>query len=62
MKQRELDDGFADTTPLPDPPDRLNAESLKAIREGEAFMATGKPGRFHNAADLIDAALEAPEV
>ena len=37
-------------------------ESLEAIREGNAFMDAGKPGRFDNAADLIDAAPRAPEV
>lgn len=46
----------------PYPPDALNAESLKAIRDGDAFMATKKPGRFDNAADLIDAALKVPEM
>lgn len=61
MKRHNQDDELPDTTRLLNLVDRPNMESLEAIREGNAFMDTGKPGRFHNAADLIDAALEAPE-
>lgn len=34
-----------------------NAESLEAIREGDAFLESGKEGRFTNGADLITAAM-----
>ena len=42
--------------PLAFAPEEPNAESLEAIREGEAFLASGKEGRFTNGADLIAAA------
>lgn len=45
MKQHVRDDEFANTILLPDPPDVLNVESLKAIRDGDALIATGKPSR-----------------
>lgn len=35
MKQHVRDDEFANTILLPDPPDVLNDESLKAIRDGD---------------------------
>ena len=62
MKQREHDKKLTGTIPLLDQLEVPNADSLKAIREGDVFMATGKPGRFDNAADLINAALSVPEV
>ena len=34
-----------------------NAESLEAIREGDAFLRSGKEGCFTNGADLIAAAM-----
>ncbi len=34
-----------------------NAESLEAIHEGDAFLASGKKGRFTNGADLIAEAM-----
>lgn len=46
----------------PCPPKEPNAESLEAIREGDAFFASGELGRFDNSADLINAALNAPEM
>lgn len=60
MKRHNQNDEHPDTTPLLNPVDILNMESLEAIREGNVFMNTGKPGRFDNTADLIDAALKAP--
>lgn len=45
MKQHVRDDEFANTILLPDPPDVLNVESLKAIRDGDALIATEKPSR-----------------
>lgn len=45
MKQHVRDDEFANTILLPDPPVVLNVESLKAIRDGDALIATGKPSR-----------------
>lgn len=61
-RHNNQNDELPDNTPLINPFDRPNMESLEAIREGNAFMDTGKPGRFDNAADLIDAALRAPEM
>ena len=43
--------------PLAFAPEEPNAESLDAIREGDAFLASGKKGRFDNGADLIAAAI-----
>lgn len=62
MKQHERDDEFANTILLPFPSKEPNSETLEAIREGDAFLATGECGRFDNGADLIDAALKAPEI
>lgn len=45
MKQHVRDDEFANIILLSDPPDVLNVESLKAIRDGDALIATGKPSR-----------------
>jgi hypothetical protein len=45
MKQHMRDDEFTNTILLPDPHDVLNVESLKAIRDGDALIATGKPSR-----------------
>lgn len=39
-----------------------NPETLEAIREGDAFFATGECGRFDNGANLINAALNALEM
>lgn len=38
-------------------PEEPNAESLEAIREGDAFLASGKEGRFAGGADLVAAAM-----
>ena len=62
MMRHKQDNELPDTIPLLDSLDRPNAESLEAIRESDAFFASGKPGRFDNAADLVKAALKAPEV
>lgn len=62
MKRHNQNDELPDNTPLINPFDRPNMESLEAIREGNAFMDAGKPGRFDNAADLIEAVIKAPEV
>ena len=43
--------------PLTFAPEEPNAESLEAIREGDAFLMSGKKGRFTNGADLIAAAM-----
>ena len=43
--------------PLTFAPEEPNAESLEAIREGDAILASGKKGRFTNGADLIAAAM-----
>lgn len=43
--------------PLTFAPEEPNAESLEAIAEGDAFLASGKPGRFSNGHDLIEAAM-----
>ena len=43
--------------PLSLAPEEPNAESVEAIREGDAFLASGKKGRFANGADLIASAM-----
>lgn len=62
MKHCKQDEELANTGPRPFPTKASNPETLEAIREGDAFLATGKSGRFDNGADLINAALKAPEV
>lgn len=42
--------------PLTFAPEEPNDESLAAIAEGNAFLASGEEGRFSNARDLIEAA------
>lgn len=59
MSQHKRNDELTDTTLQPCPPKEPNAESLEAIREGDAFFASGELGRFDNSADLINAALNA---
>jgi len=43
--------------PLTFAPEEPNSESLEAIREGDAFLSSGKKGRFDSGNDLIAAAL-----
>lgn len=43
--------------PLTFAPEEPNDESLEAIAEGDEFLASGKPGRFANGRDLIEAAV-----
>ena len=43
--------------PLTFSPDEPNAESQEAIKEGDAFLASGKEGRFSSGADLVAAAM-----
>lgn len=43
--------------PLTFAPEEPNDESLEAIREGDAFLTSGKKGRFTNGSDLIAAAM-----
>ena len=43
---------------LPIAPGEPNAESLEAISEGDALLASGKRGRFVSGADLVAAAME----
>ena len=43
--------------PLTFAPEEPNAESLEAIREGDAFLSSDKEGRYDNGADLISAAM-----
>jgi DNA-damage-inducible protein J len=43
--------------PLTFAPGEPNAESLEAIREGDAFLASGKEGRFADGAALVAAAM-----
>ena len=42
--------------PLTFAPEGPNEESLAAIAEGDAFLASGQGGRFANGRDLIEAA------
>ena len=44
--------------PLTFAPEEPNAESADAIAEGNAFLASGKPGRFTDAHSLIESAME----
>lgn len=62
MKLYKQDEELANTSTQSIPSNEPNPANLKAIREGDAFLATGESGRFDNDADLIDAALKAPEV
>lgn len=63
MKCCKKDEELANTGPQPSPSKEPNPETLEAIREGDAFFAArGGSGRFDNGADLIKAALKAPEV
>lgn len=62
MKQSKHDKELTDTIPQFIPHAEPNTESLEAIHESDAFFARGNLGRFDNAADLIGAALKAPEV
>ena len=43
--------------PLTFAPEEPNAESLEAIREGDAFLSSGEKGRFTSGADLIAVAM-----
>ena len=43
--------------PLALGPEEPNAESLEAIREGNAFLMSGKQGRFASEVDLIATAI-----
>ena len=61
MKQHERDEELTNTSPRPFPSKEPNPVTLQAIREADAFLATGESGRIVNGADLIDAALKAPE-
>lgn len=62
MKRCKQDEELANTNPQPFPSNEPSPETLEAIREGDAFLATGESGRFDNGTDLIDAALKAPEM
>ena len=42
--------------PLTFSPEEPNEESLAAIAEGDAFLASGQGGRFANGRDLMEAA------
>lgn len=57
MKRCKQDEELANTSPQPIPSKEPNPEALEAIREGDAFLATGEFDRFDNGADLIDATL-----
>lgn len=43
--------------PLTFAPEEPNSESLAAIREGDAFLASGDEARFDNGASLVAAAM-----
>lgn len=61
MKCCKQDGELANTSPQTFPSKEPNPETLEAIHEGDAFFAARESGRFDNGADLIDAALKAPE-
>ena len=46
MSQHKRNDELTDATIQPYPPKEPNAESIEAIHEGNAFFASGEPGRF----------------
>lgn len=60
MKCCKQDEGLSNTSPQSILSKEPGPETLEAIREGDAFFATGESGRFDNGADLINAALKAP--
>ena len=62
MKHCKQDEELTNTSPRPFPSKEPNLVTLQAIHEGDASLVTGKSGRFDNGADLIDAALKAPEM
>lgn len=62
MKRCKQDEELANASPQPFPSKEPNPETLEAIREGDAFVATEESRRFENVADLINAALKAPEM
>lgn len=43
--------------PLTLSPEEPNAESLRAVKEADEFLASGKTGRFTNGHDLLEAAM-----
>lgn len=43
--------------PLTFEPGEPNEESLEAIAEGDAFLSSGRPGRFSDARSLVAAAV-----
>ena len=43
--------------PLAFAPEEPNGESLEAVAEGDAFLASGEPGRFSDARSLVAAAM-----
>lgn len=61
MKLCKQDEELANTSTQSIPSKEPSPETLEGIREGDAFFAARESGRFDNGADLIDAALKAPE-
>ena len=62
MKQHERDDEFANTILLPFLPKNPTRRPSRPSAKATHSLRQGGPGRFDNAADLIDAALKAPEI
>lgn len=54
MKRCKQDEELANTSPRPFPSNEPNPANLKAIREGDAFLATGESGRFDNGTYLLN--------
>lgn len=52
MKRCKQEEELANTSPQPIPSKEPNPEALEAIREGDAFFATGECGRFETASTL----------
>ena len=48
---------MVNTRRIPLAPEEPNSESLAAIREGDAFLASGDEARFDNGASLVAAAM-----
>lgn len=54
MKRCKQDEELTNASPQPIPSKDPNPETLEAIREGDAFFATGECGRFDNGTYLLN--------
>ena len=54
MKRCKQDEELTNASPRHFPSNEPNPANLKAIREGDAFLATGESGRFDNGTYLLN--------